>query len=144
MFIPEPGSLFLSIPDPKTAIKERGETNFVVLPCFAATNITKLKIILFFKLVKKKIWANLQRVIELLPKKLSLSSQTYRFGIRDPRSGIRKKTYSGSLIQGQTGTGTATLLEMLKKITCIVRSIFKIAGVVISDTLRFKTCFKDI
>jgi hypothetical protein len=34
--------------------------------------------------------------------KLSLSSQKYEFGIRDPRSGIRdqKKTYSGSRIQG--------------------------------------------
>jgi hypothetical protein len=42
-----------------------------------------------FLMLKKKIWANFQRIIELLPKKLSLSSQKYEFGIRDPRSGIR-------------------------------------------------------
>jgi hypothetical protein len=41
--------------------------------------------------VKKIIWANLLRIIELLPKKLSLSSQKYGFEIRDPRPGIRKK-----------------------------------------------------
>jgi hypothetical protein len=37
------------IPDPKTAIKERGEKEFVVKPFFVATNFTKLKIIFFFK-----------------------------------------------------------------------------------------------
>jgi hypothetical protein len=37
------------IPDPKTAIKERGEKNFFVIPFFIATNFTKLKIILFLK-----------------------------------------------------------------------------------------------
>jgi hypothetical protein len=49
-----PGSWFLSIPDPgyripdpKTATKEKGDQKFVVLACFVATNITKLKIILF-------------------------------------------------------------------------------------------------
>ncbi len=52
---------------------------------------------------------------ELFPKKLSLSSQKYRFRIRDPRSGIRdpEKTYSGSRIRGQKGTGSrsATLVS---------------------------------
>jgi hypothetical protein len=44
---------------------------------------------------KKKNWANFQRIIELLPKKLPQSSQKYGFGIRDP-----EKTCSGSRIQG--------------------------------------------
>jgi hypothetical protein len=35
-----PGSQ-ISDPDPKTAIKERDEKKFVVLPFFVATNITK-------------------------------------------------------------------------------------------------------
>jgi hypothetical protein len=35
----------------------------------------------------KKIWANFQRIIEVFTQKLSLSSQKYWFGIRDPRSG---------------------------------------------------------
>jgi hypothetical protein len=48
MFIPDPGSDFFPsrIPDPTTAKKEKGEKS-VVLPFFVATNITKLKIILF-------------------------------------------------------------------------------------------------
>ncbi len=37
--IPDPGS---RIPDPKTATKERGEKNFVVIPFYVATNFTKL------------------------------------------------------------------------------------------------------
>jgi hypothetical protein len=40
-----PGSRILDlrsqIPDPKTAIKERDEKNFVVIPCFVAINFTK-------------------------------------------------------------------------------------------------------
>jgi hypothetical protein len=49
-----------------------------------------------FELVKKKIWANLQIIIELFTQKLASSSQKYRIGIRDP-----EKTYSVSRIQGQ-------------------------------------------
>ncbi len=41
-------------------------------------------------MLKKIIWANFQRIIELFTKKLSKSSKKYGFGIRDPRSGIRK------------------------------------------------------
>jgi hypothetical protein len=37
------------IPDPKTAIKERGEKFFFVIPFFVATNFTKLLIISFLK-----------------------------------------------------------------------------------------------
>jgi hypothetical protein len=48
-------------------------------------------------MLKKKIWANFQRIIELFTQKVSLSSQKYGFGIRDP-----EKTYPdpGSRIQG--------------------------------------------
>jgi hypothetical protein len=47
--ISDPGSripnLGSRIPEPKTATKERGETKFVVIPFFVATNFTKFKII---------------------------------------------------------------------------------------------------
>ncbi len=56
IFIPDPGSWFLPIPDlgsripdPKTAIKERDEKKLVVIPFFVAKNFTKLKIILFLE-----------------------------------------------------------------------------------------------
>jgi hypothetical protein len=49
MFIPDPGSGFFPIPDPKTATKERGEKNFFAIPFYVATNFTKFKIILVLK-----------------------------------------------------------------------------------------------
>jgi hypothetical protein len=70
----------LSIPDPKTATKEKGEKNLFSL-FFVAANITKLKIILFLSRGRKNFFTNLQRII--LPKTLSLSSQTFGFGIRN-------------------------------------------------------------
>jgi hypothetical protein len=64
-----------------------------------------------FEMLKKKIRVNFQRIIGITfyPKKLSLSSQKYGFGIRDP-----EKTYSGSRIQGvkkapDPGSDSATL-----------------------------------
>jgi hypothetical protein len=48
--------------------KRRGEKKFIVLPVFVAINshkcITKLKFFFIVELVKKKIWANLQRITE--------------------------------------------------------------------------------
>jgi hypothetical protein len=51
-------------------------------------------------MLKKKILANFQIIIELVTQKIVtiLFSQKYWFEIRDPRSGIRKKTYSGTRI----------------------------------------------
>jgi hypothetical protein len=61
------------------------------------------------------MWANFQRIINFLPKTLSLSSQKYGFWIRDPRSEIQdprseiwKKPIldPGSRSRGQKGTGS--------------------------------------
>jgi hypothetical protein len=65
MFIPDPGSRFLPIPDPgsrisdpgsripdpgsKNSTKDRGEKKFDVIPSYVATNFTKLYIILVLK-----------------------------------------------------------------------------------------------
>jgi hypothetical protein len=38
--IPDPDFYPSRIPDPKTAIKERGEKKIVVIPLFVATNFT--------------------------------------------------------------------------------------------------------
>ncbi len=70
------------IPDPKTAMKHKGEKN-LFLPFFGAINFTKLNYFIF-EMLKKKIWANFQRIIELFIQKLSLSSQNYGLGIQDP------------------------------------------------------------
>ncbi len=52
-------------------------------------------------MLKKKIWANFQRIIELFTQKIVTKLSKYGFGIRDP-----EKTYSGSRIRGQKGTGS--------------------------------------
>ncbi len=111
--VADPGCLS-RIPDLKTETKERGEKKFVVIPFFVTINFTKFKIIFFFEMLKKKIWANLQRIIEnFLPKKLSLSSQKYGIGIRDPekklfRSRIRNTGScdpSGGMASSTPGSG---------------------------------------
>jgi hypothetical protein len=48
-------------------------------------------------MLKKKIWANFQRIKELFTQKLSLSSQKYGFEIQIQDL---EKTHSGSRIQG--------------------------------------------
>jgi hypothetical protein len=112
MFIPDPGSRFLPIPDPgsripdpKTAMKDFGEKKFVVIPFFGVINFTKLNYFIF-EMLKKKIWAKFQKIIELFNQILSLSSQKYGFGIRDSRSGIRKKPIPDPGSRGQKGTGS--------------------------------------
>jgi hypothetical protein len=52
-------------------------------------------------MLKKKVWANFQRIIELFTQKLSLCSQKYGFGIRD-----RKKPIPDPGFTGQKGTGS--------------------------------------
>ena len=83
------------IPDPKTATKERGEKKLDVKPFYEATKFNKIVNFFSFEVLKKKIWANFQRIIELITKKLSKSSSKYGLGIRDP-----EKIHSGSRIQG--------------------------------------------
>jgi hypothetical protein len=53
-------------------------------------------------MLKKKIWANFQRIIELFTQKTDTKLSKCGLGIRDPESEIRdpEKTYSGSRIQG--------------------------------------------
>jgi hypothetical protein len=58
-----------------------------------------LKIILFLKGLRKKMWANFQRIIELFTEKIE--SKLSKISVWDPGSEIRdpeKKTYSGSRI----------------------------------------------
>ncbi len=55
-------------------------------------------------MLKKKNWANFKELLKFLPKKFSVCSQIYRFGIRDP--GSRKKTIPDPGSRGQKGTGS--------------------------------------
>ncbi len=100
MFIPDPGSWFLPIPDPGSRISDPGSKNsnrregWKKIWCHTFTCSHKFHNIVHyfsFEVLKKKIWANSQRIIELFAQKfvIQLSKVKYGFGIRDPRSGIR-------------------------------------------------------
>ncbi len=92
----DPGSWFLTIPDlgSKNSNKREGWKKFV-RPFYGATNFTKLYIILVLKCRRKKFGPIFKELYNFLPKKMSLSSQKYGLGIRDPEN-----TYSGYRIPG--------------------------------------------
>jgi hypothetical protein len=62
--------------------------------------------------LKKKIWANFQRIIELLQKKLSKNSEKCGLGIRDPGSGknLFRIPDPGIKKAPDPGSGSTTLL----------------------------------
>jgi hypothetical protein len=114
-----PGSWILifhpsRIPDPKTSRKERGEKK-ILSYLFCSHKFHKIENYFIIEMVKKKIWPSFQRIIELLPKNLSLSSKKYgfRIQIRDPRFGIRNKPIPdpgpGAKKAPAPGSGSATL-----------------------------------
>ena len=105
-----PGSRILNFPHPGTQISDPGSKNsnkregWKKICChnfLCSHKFHKIAHYFSFEVPKKKIWANFQWIIGLFTQKLSISSQKYGFGIRDP-----EKTYSGSRIQGSKGTGS--------------------------------------
>jgi hypothetical protein len=66
-------------------------------------------------MLKKKIWANFQRIIELFTQKIV--TKLSKIWLGDPGSEIRdpEKTYSGSRIQGQKGTGSRIQIRNTEK-----------------------------
>ncbi len=111
MFIPDPGSWFLPIPDPgsripdpKTATKEWDEKKLVVVPFFVVIILPNWKLF-YFSNAEEKIWAHFQRIIELFTHKLSLN-MGLGSGIRDLGSGIRKKPIPDPGARCLKGTGS--------------------------------------
>jgi hypothetical protein len=64
-----------------------------------AINVTKLNYFIF-EMLRKKIWANFQRIIELFTQKIV--TKLSKIWVWDPGTEIQdpEKTYSGSRIQG--------------------------------------------
>ncbi len=88
------------IPDPEfytSRIKNSRQLSCL----FCSHKFHKTENYFIFEMLKKKIWANFQRI---LPKKLSLSSQKYGLGIWDPGSGKKPIPDPGS--RGQKCTGS--------------------------------------
>ncbi len=85
-----PGS---QIPDPKTATKERSEKRLV----------SYLLNYLSFEVLKRNIWANFQRIIELFTQKIVTKlSKIWSWQLGPgPEIWNPEKTYSGSRTRGQ-------------------------------------------
>jgi hypothetical protein len=78
-------------------MKDRGEKKFV------AINFTKLNYF-SFEILRKKNWANFQRIIELFTQKIV--TKLSKIWVWDPRSGIRDKPILDPGSRGQKGTGS--------------------------------------
>jgi hypothetical protein len=102
MFIPDPGSWFLPIPDPGSKNSNKTE-GWKIIWChtFLSSHKFHKSVHYFsFEVLKKKIWANFQRIIELFAQKIV--TKLSKVWVWDLGSGIPdpEKTYSGSRIQG--------------------------------------------
>ncbi len=88
--------------------QKRGVTKKCCRTFFCTYKNHKIENYINVELVKKKFCVICKESQNFLPKKLSLRSQKYGFGIRDPESGIRKKPIPdpGSWSRGQKGTGS--------------------------------------
>jgi hypothetical protein len=102
MFIPDPDFYGSRIPDPKTATKERGGKKICYNFLFSH-KVHKIANYFSFEVVKKKIWANFQRIIELFTQKIV--TKLSKIWIRDPRSGIRKKPIPDLGVKKDPGSG---------------------------------------
>jgi hypothetical protein len=152
MFTPDPGS---RIPDPKTATKEGGEKNLLSYSTFLRSyKFHKIGNYFSFEVLKKKNWANFQRILELFTQKIV--PKLSKIWVRDPGSEIRdpEKTYSGSRIQGSKrhripDPGSATLPTVhaiCKQYKCRCSnsnelSVKQHSSAVFSDMPKNKDCF---
>ncbi len=90
--IPDPGS---RNPGPGSRIKKqqpkRGVKKISCHTFFCSHKFHKIENYFIFEMLKKKILGNFQRIIELFTQKFVTKLwKKYGFGIRGPRSGIRK------------------------------------------------------
>jgi hypothetical protein len=85
------------IPDPKTAMKDRGEKKFVI-PFFGDINFTKLNYFIFEILKKKNLGQFSKNYRTFYPK--------YCLWVWDPRSGIQKKPIQDPGSRGQKCNGS--------------------------------------
>jgi hypothetical protein len=105
--IPDPDFYPSRIPDPKTETKERGEKECVAHNFLCSQKFHKIANYFSFEVLKKKIWANIQRIIELFPQKIV--TKLSKIWIWDPGSGknlfripdpgVKKAPDSGSRIR---------------------------------------------
>jgi hypothetical protein len=95
------------IPDSKTATKEGSEKNICYHTFFSSHKLHKNGYYFIFEMLKKKMWANFQRIIEIFyPNNFhcALKYMGLGSGIRDP-----EKTYADPWVKKAPDPGSATL-----------------------------------
>jgi len=116
MFIPDPDfhpSLIFTHPGSRIQKQQqkRGVKHFFVIPFYVAPKFPEIKNYFSFEVLKKKIWANFQRIIELFTQKIV--TKLSKIWVWDPRSGIRKNLFRipdpGVKKAPDPGSGSATL-----------------------------------
>ncbi len=68
--IPDPDFYPSQIPDPKTVPKERDEKKFFYHTFFCSHKFHKIEYYVIFEMLKKKICANFQRIVEVFTQKI--------------------------------------------------------------------------
>jgi hypothetical protein len=101
------------IPDPKTVTKERGEKKICYHTFFCSYKFHKIEYYVIFEMLKKKIWANFQRIVEVFTQKIF--NMLSNIWVWDPGSEIRKKPIPDPGSRGQKGTGSRIRNTALKK-----------------------------
>ncbi len=108
--------LILPIPDLGSRIQKQQQTRGVKkISChtfLCSHKFHKIENYFNFEVLRKKIWADFQRIKELFTKKIvsTLSSQKYGFGIRDPGSGKNPIPDPGVKKAPDPRSGSATLV----------------------------------
>ncbi len=136
MFIPDPGSWFLPIPDPgsKNSNKREGWKKICCLLC--SHKFHKIANYFRFEVLKKKIWANFQIIIELFTQKIvNKFSKIWGWDpgseIWDPGSGknLFRSPDPGVKKAPAPGSGSSTLLCTVQiKIVNDLTDLFLEAG----------------
>jgi hypothetical protein len=106
--IPDLGS---QIPDPKTATKERDEKKICCHNFLCSHKFHKIANYFSFEVLKKKIRANIQRIIELLAQKIV--NKLSELWVWDPGSEIRKNLFRipDPGVKKAPDPGSATLIR---------------------------------
>jgi hypothetical protein len=121
-----PGSRILIFTHPGSRIqKQQQKTGVKIFFCqtfFCSHKFHKTDYYFIFNMLKKKIWPNFPRIIEVFTQKIV--TKPSKIWVWDPRSGIRKKPIPdpGSRIQGSKrhqipdpGSGSATLAPTMEQ-----------------------------
>ncbi len=101
--IPDLGSR-ISDPGSKNSNKREGWKKICCRNFLCSHKCNKIAHYFSFDVLKKKIWANFQRIIELFTQKIV--NKLSKIWIWDPGSGIRKKPIPDPGSRGQKGTGS--------------------------------------